>query len=251
MGDQPVDVVGADAGGFQSLARDLRQIGHGVAEDFASLHSQVTGGLGGRDTTVHIERLVMAPVGAHADCEHASVSRGAGSGIRAQHGCACAIAEEHAGLTVVPIEDARIGFGAHDERRVGRAAPDHAVGHRQRADETRAHGLNIKGDAAGHAESCLYLGRGCGERVVRRGRRQHQEIERVRADARLFQRRPARREGEVGGQLVIGRDVALPDAGAGLDPLVAGVDARAELVVAEHALGEIGAAADQPGAAHG
>ena len=130
VGDQPVDFVGADAGGRQRLARDLRQIGHGVAEDLASLHSEVAGGLGGGDAAIHIERLVMAPVGAHADREHAPVSRGPGAGIRAQHGRACAIAEEHARLAVVPIEDARIGLGAHDEGCVGRAAPDHAVSHR-------------------------------------------------------------------------------------------------------------------------
>ena len=51
--------------------------------------------------------------------------------------------------------------------------------------------------------------------------------------------------------MVIGGNVALPDAGPGLDPLVACVEARAELIVAEHPVGEVGAAADQPGAAHG
>ena len=193
----------------------------------------------------------MAPVGAHANGEHASIRGAACTGLRAQHGGAGAIAEEHAGLAVVPVEDARIGLGADDERRLGSAAADHAVGHRKRANEARAHGLDVEGDAAGHAEPGLHLGRGGGKGVVRRRRRQHQKIERLGPHAGRFQRRLAGLASEVGGQLVIGGDMALPDAGAGLDPLVAGVDACAEFVVAEHALREVGAATDQPGAAHG
>ncbi len=62
------------------------------------------------------------------------------------------------------------------------------------------------------------------------------------------QRALDRREGEVGGALIVRRDMALADTGALDDPLVRGLDGARELLVGQDPFGQIGPAASDDGA---
>jgi hypothetical protein len=75
--------------------------------------------------------------------------------LRLEHDGAGAVAEEHAGGAVLPVEDAREGFGADDERALVGARDQELVGHRDRVDEARAHRLHIEGGALVDAEPLL------------------------------------------------------------------------------------------------
>ena len=73
--------------------------------------------------------------------------------LRLEHDRAGAVAEQHAGGAVVPVENAREGFGADHERALERASVQEIVGGRQPIHEARADRLQVEGRAAGDAEA--------------------------------------------------------------------------------------------------
>ena len=72
-----------------------------------------------------------------------------------------------------------------------------------------------------------------------------------RIDLRVGERRARRRNAEVGGHLAVRRDVARADAGALHDPFVGGVDHPRQIVIAEAALRQVAAAAEDDRTCHG
>ena len=80
-------------------------------------------------------------------------SRVPSCGLRLQHDGAGAVAEQHAGAAVLPVEDAREGFGADDEGALELAGLEEVVGDGERVDEARAHRLHVEGRALGDAEA--------------------------------------------------------------------------------------------------
>lgn len=71
----------------------------------------------------------------------------------------------------------------------GLADAQEIVGDRQRKDEAGADHLDVEGGAAGHAQRHLHLGRGRGEGIVRRRRRQDDQVEFLGLHAGIGQRR--------------------------------------------------------------
>ena len=90
-------------------------------------------------------------------------------------------------------------------------------------DEARAHRLHVEGGSLGHAEGGLHARRGGGKRLVRRGRRQDDQVEIGRLQPGMGQRALRGLDGQMRRELAVGRDVALANAGALLDPLVGGI----------------------------
>ncbi len=84
------------------------------------------------------------------------------------------------------------------------------------------------------------------------GGRNDDQVDFVRRQARIVERAAGGGGGEVGRVLALGRDVALLDADALLDPLVGGVDGLAQLVIGHDALGQVAADAahDRPQGTH-
>src|SRR3546814_2042617 len=78
------------------------------------------------------------------------------------------------------------------------------------------------------------LASGRGEDDVGRGRAEHDQVDLGGLDAGRFHRTHGGVVREVAGGFAFGRDVALADAGARGDPLVAGVDDLRQVVVGEH-----------------
>ena len=167
-----------------------------------------------------------------------------GCALRLQHDGAGAVAEQHAGAAVVPVEDAREGLGADHQRALERAGAQEIVGGGEREDEARAHRLQVEGRAMVDAEPVLHRDRGRGKGVVRRRGRQHDQVDRLRIDPGIGERRARGVDRQMRGELALGGDMALPDAGALHDPLVGGVDPRRQFGIGQDLLRQIGAAAE-------
>src|SRR3546814_5839360 len=90
------------------------------------------------------------------------------------------------------------------------------------------------------------LASGRGEDDVGRGRAEHDQVDLGGLDAGRFQRTHGGVVREVTGGFAFGRDVALADAGARGDPLVAGVDDLRQVVVGEHLFRQVAAGAGNP-----
>ena len=104
---------------------------------------------------------------------------------------------------------------------------DKTVGGRQRVDEAAAHRLHVERRAALHAELRLQQAGGAGKDEVRRRGRDDDEVDVLGLQAGGVERAAAGLEREVARSLRLLGDVALRDAGALADPLVAGVEPRA------------------------
>ena len=128
------------------------------------------------------------------------------------------------------------------------AGPDELVGDRQRVDEARAGGIDVERRAAVGAEAVLQQAGGGREDQVRRGGAEHDQVELGRLRRRRLPARATRGVvGQVAGGLAFGGDVALADAGARGDPLVAGVDELREVVVGQHLFRQVAAGTGDAG----
>ncbi len=67
--------------------------------------------------------------------------------LRFEHHGAGAVAEQHAGAAIGPVENAREGLRADHQRALVGAGAQEIVGGRQRKDEARAHRLQVEGRA--------------------------------------------------------------------------------------------------------
>ena len=135
-----------------------------------------------------------------------------------------------------------------DQRGARLAEPQRIVGDRQRKDEPGADRLHVERGAPLHAEPRLHLGRGRREGVVGGRGREHDQIEIAAAHAGAAERPLRGADGQIRGQLAVGGDPALADAGALADPLVGGIEPGGQLVIGDDPLGQIGAAAGDLGA---
>ena len=183
----------------------------------------------------------MRAVGGEVRRQDAAVATSARLLLGAQDDRARAIAEQHAGAAVRPVEQPREGFGADHQRGPCLPDPQEIVGRRQGVGETRADRLQVEGDAAARAELGLHRGRGRREGVIGGGGRDQDQVQVLRADTgpRQGLARGGRRQ--IGGRLAVGGEMTLPDPGPLADPLVGCVDGSRQLLVAHHARRQIGA----------
>ena len=203
-------------------------------------------GAGRGRAAVDIEDVVLAAVGMEMGRQHAAVA-GAACRRRVQHHRAGAVAEQHAGAAVVPVEDAREGLGADHQR--GARLPERgsklsATASAKMKPEHTA--CTSKAAPRCHAELRLDLGRGRREGLVGGRGREHDQVEVAAAHARRAASaalRPRRRRG---------RRSARPSAAMWRWPMPvrwrihsSEVSSRLrQLVVGDDPLRQIGAAAD-------
>ena len=155
--------------------------------------------------------------------------------LRLQHHGAGAVAEQHAGAAVVPVEDAREGLGADHQRALEGAGAQELVGGRQREDEARADRLQVERRAMGDAEAVLHRHRGGGK--VLSGVEVASTIRSIdcASTCGIGERGARGMQREIGGELAGGGDMALADAGALHDPFVGGVDRLCQFGIGENA----------------
>ncbi len=222
-----------------------------MLEDFAAVHAQMPRRPGRGHATVRIQKIVEAAVGENLGVQDAAIGAGALAFGGGDHDGAGAVAEEDAGAAVFPIEDARHGFGADDERGLGLAAADEIVGDGEAINEARADRLNVEGRAARHTEAGLNLGRGRRESLVGRRRGDDDDVDIVGFHAGIIERASRGFKGEIGGGFAFARDMAALDAGARHDPGIGGVDHLGQIVIGENLVRQMGAAADNDGTRDG
>ena len=168
----------------------------------------------------------------------------AGLGLRFEHDRAGAIAEQHAGAAVGPVENTGEGFGADHQSALERAGTQEIVGSGEREDKSGAYRLQIERRAVVDAEFVLHRDRGGGKGVIRRRGGQHDQVDRLRVDPGIGQRGASGMNCQMRGELAFGGDVALPDTGSLHDPFVGRVDPRSQFGIGQDLARQIGAAAE-------
>src|SRR3954468_2906399 len=236
VGDEEVDVVDGQPGVGDRLARRLDHAADRVAVDLAALHAQH----GVRP--LGVEHVGLGGVGAEDEAAAADLELAARDDHRAG-----AVAEEHRRPAVVVVGDARERLGAADEHDARAAGLDLGGGLVERVDEAGAGGVDVDGARALGPERERDVRGDARRHAVGRDRRDDDLVYLVRRAAGVVERGGAGAGRKLGERLVGGDDVALADAGAAHDPLVGRVEALDDLGVADHALGQRGADAEDAG----
>ena len=211
------DVVGREAGiGHGPLGR-LDDDTYGPAEDLLAVHEQ-------RAAVLALEQVLERAVGVHVPAQQR-----AGAVHRLDHHGARAVAHDDGDLAVVHVGDLREGLGSH-EQHGARTHGDQAGHGDQPVDEARARGVEIE-RAALHADPVLHARRSARDDAVRSGGGQHQVVDLGGGATGLGQRGLRGLDGQTRGGAA---DVALADARALDDPLVARVERDRHVVVGHH-----------------
>ncbi len=249
MRNEEVDVVHGEPGLVHDpLERRRHRLGC-EAEDRAAVHPEVVQPLvddalrdgdrrpGGRRDN----RLPARAVRAQLEAAHA-----AGRLRRLEDDRARAVAEEDARRPVLEVEVFRDRFRTDQQDRPVGPALDKLLRRDEAVDEARAADLE-RHRAAVRFERVLDLARRRRGEVVRARRRDEDQVEVLAREACTVERPASRFDAEVARGLVLGREVALLDARARLDPLVGRVDDLREVVVRDDVFGGVVPPADKRG----
>ena len=157
------------------------------------------------------------------------------------------VAEENAGLPVGPVDKAAERLGPDDQRTPDHARADELVGDGQAVDGAGAGGGHIEAEGVPRAEKVLNIGGAGGSRRVAGDRANDDHVDLLRRDARGRQRLAGGGRCEVGGRLMVARDVALPDSRPADDPVVVRGDDFLEIGIGQSALRRIGTRSENDG----
>ncbi len=211
-----------------------------MAEHLVPLHAQLADLARGRGAAVDIEQVRLFALAPQGEGEHAAIGRGAFAQGRLHHHRAGAVAEQHAGGAIGPVEDPGHLLGADDQAALGVSPRDEAIGDAQGVDEARAHRLDVEGDPHGRAQLALHDGGGGREGQVRRGGGHDDEVEVLGGAASRGEGLLRRLDGKIGDRLIRGGAPALVDPGAFEDPIIGRVDDLRQVLVGEHLFGKVG-----------
>src|SRR5450830_2129599 len=183
----------------------------------------------------HVEIRRAAAVVAQVEAEDAAVVGGLH-----EHG-ASAVAEEHAGAAVLPVDHLAEHLGADNEDVLVDVGRDEGRGDGEAVDEAGAAGLHVEGAGLGGADLVGDDRRRGRRDVVGRDRGDDDQVELGRVERPRVEAAAGGDLAEVARRLVHSRDAALADAGAREDPLVRRVEELRDLVVGQHALRHVDA----------
>ena len=193
----------------------------------------------------HREQIGLRTVRSHARREQTVRVRAV-----LQNGRARAVAEEHTGVAIFPIDDGGKLLRTNHQHRVVGVRIDELLADLNPVDETRASGLEIECGGAVRANLLLDETGRRGERHIGRDGGDDDEIDLLRLHASHRHRAARGCRTEVGSKLIVSRDAPLLDAGTAHDPFVGGLDNLREVGVGDDALRYIRAdAGDGAGAA--
>ena len=234
MADHPVHIVQRQLRLVQHRVQTAGQCVHRKAEDGTPVHAD--GGRAGAAGASCVDRLV-------APCAQRDRKRCV---AQFKNRCARTVAEEHTGGAVGLIHQAGQRFAAHHEGVPSTQRRHQAAGHGGAVDEARAGGVDIqRGAVFGQTQRPLHLtGHTWGGVRGRKGRADTAGNI-LRRKTTALQRLLCRRDGQRGGGFFLRTPVAGADAGAGGDPLVAGVHGAAQLFIGDRAAGQSSAGGDQ------
>ena len=118
-----------------------------VLEHFAAFHPEMADRLGRGRTAIDIQFRLVPAVGAQMRGQDAAVGRFARLLLRFEHDRAGAVAEQHAGAAVVPVENSRKRLRRRSPAPLEGAGAQEIVRGGQREDEARAYRLQVEGGA--------------------------------------------------------------------------------------------------------
>ena len=229
--DVPFDVLGLEAVVVQQGQNRAGHLFNRMPENFAARHVEVPHGLGRAWAALGVENVDEVAVGIHLQVDDPALLR-VGPVVTLQHHSAGAITKEHAGRAVFPVQDPAHGLRADDQRPFHPAGAQQSVCRAHAVDKARAnrlyvHSQRARSDAKVALDHCGHGRKG----EVRRGSRDDDAIDVGRRQARVLQRIARGGDGEGRGGFAFTSEVTLADAGARLDPLVAGFQAGREIVI--------------------
>ena len=242
MEDKAVHIRRREARILQHLADAAGHRLHGEAEHRLPLHVDVGGGAG--VDAGGVEDLVVAPAAQH---------RVDGGVILPplHHGRGGSVPKEDAGAPVGVVGDPAEDLGPQDKAHLPRRGGEQALGGVEGVDKSGAGGVQVEADGV-LLKAQLPLqdaGRGGIQMVPGEGGHQaHPHVRRV--DVPLLQGLPGRGQAQLGVGLPLSADMPGVDAGAGGDPLVAGVHHFGQIFVGEDPLGHGRAGAHKFQSAH-
>ena len=126
----------------------------------------------------HEEQVRLSAIGAHHRGQQA-----VRVGAVLQDRRARAVAEQHAGVAVLPIDDGGELLRADDQDGVVGAGHDELLGDFQAVDEARAGGLQVEGGGAVRADLSLHQAGGGGKGHVRRDGGHDDQVDLLGGDA--------------------------------------------------------------------
>ena len=243
---EPVEVARGIAGRLEGVLDHIGDHRHRVLEHLPAFHAQMADRLRRGRPAIDIELDLVAAVRTQMRGQDAAVGHGARLLLRLDHDGAGAVAEQHAGGAVGPVEDAREGLGADQQRALGHAAAQQSVDGGQPIDEARTDRLQVEGERRMVMPRPAWIETAVAGKVLSGVEvAQHDQVDILRRHAGIGQRRLRRLDAEIGGQFAVGRDVALANAGALHDPFVGGVDLLGEIGIGDDPLRQIAAGADE------
>ena len=145
MGDKPVNCFGGHSARSERLMCGFRHHLHRELEDGATFHLDERGAGDGAvgDMGRHAENVTVTTVSVQMGRHDARNAR------RRQYDGSGAVAEQHTGAAVVPVDDPGVDFGADHECITCHARRDHPVRDGERIDEPAADGLHVESGATG------------------------------------------------------------------------------------------------------
>src|SRR6267142_3255637 len=155
----------------------------------------------------------MPAVGTQMRRQYPAVGGLAGLQLGFKHDSASAIAKQHTGAAVAPVENSGECLGADHQRALERAGTKEIVRGGEREDKPRTYRLQVEGNTMVDAERVLDLDRGGGKGVVRRRGREHDQVDRLRIDPGIGNGGACGMDRQMRGELAFGGNMALPDAG--------------------------------------
>ena len=234
MADHPVHIVQCQLRLVQHRVQTAGQRVHRKAEDGTPVHAD--GGRAGAAGASCVDSFV-------APCAQRDRKRCV---AQFKDRRARTVAEEHTGRAVGLVHEAGQRFAAHHEGVPSAQRRHQAAGHGGAVDKARAGGVDIqRGAVFGQTQRPLHLtGHTWGGVRCRKGSADTAGHI-LRRKTTALQRLLCRRDGQRGGGFFLRTPVAGTDAGAGGDPLVAGVHGAAQLFIGDRAAGQSSAGGDQ------
>ena len=153
---EPIDIGSGVARRLEGIFDDVGDHRHGVLEHLAALHAQMADCLGRRWPTIDIKLGLVAAVRPQMAGQDAPIALFARLQLPLHHHGAGAVAEQHAGGAVAPVQNAREGLSADHQGTLGGARFQHPIDHRQRVDKARADRLEVECGTVSNAEPRLH-----------------------------------------------------------------------------------------------
>ena len=241
MTDHPVQIVQRKTGLVQHGVQALRQGIHRKAEHRPAVHADgcraCAAGAAGMDGGI-------APGTQRDGKGHRSVGQ-------FKHRRTGSIAEQHAGGTVGGVHQAGERLCADDQRVLPAQRSQQAARHRRAIQKAGAGGVHVQCRAVFRQRQRRLHLTGHTWGGIRRGKGGADAAGNVcRSKAAALQRLLCGGNGQCGGIFALGTVVPGADAGAGGDPLVAGIHGAAQLFVGDRAAGQSPAGGDQTQTLH-